>query len=341
MTRAEKWRTVGQVVAIFAPLCAVGGLVPGYFLGDGGIRSIVAGSLISLLIAAGMVTFEVSWTIGLVPRQWREAPFLVVLVTRSLVWLLIIVVGIGVPLLTVAEVSAADLFGRVVVLSVVISFVLGLVINFVGQVNRLLGRGVLVSLVIGRYHRPREEVRIFLFLDLRGSSQIAERLGNLRYHSFLKRFISDVTGTAFRFGAEVHRYVGDEIIFTWDERRGLSEASCVQSVFAMASTLEAAADEYVAEFGEAPSFWAALHMGPVVTGDIGSVKHEIAYLGDTLNVAARIEEACKELQRPFLASGDVVNAVDLPSPIEAENLGPIELRGIGASVELFALSRRR
>jgi len=338
MTRAEQWRVVTRVVAVAAPLGALVGFVLGYFLGDGGARSLAAGGLIGLLVAFGMVTFNVSWAVGLVPRRWREAPFLVVLVTRSLTWLVIIVLGITVPLLTVAQVPIDELVDPSFAASVVVSFVAALLFNFVAQVNRLLGRGVLVQLIIGRYHRPREETRIFLLVDLRGSTNIAERLGNLRYHSFLKRFIADVTASAVRYGGDVHRYVGDEVILTWTERRGLEDAACVESVFAMANAIDAASARYMADFGIVPSFWAGLHVGPVITGEVGDVKHEIVYLGDTLNTSARIEQACREFQRPFLASADVIEALELPAGVEAERLGPIELRGIGSSVELLAIT---
>jgi len=286
-----------------------------------------------------MVSFEVSWAVELIPRRWREAPFLVVLTTRSLVWLAIIVIGISVPLLTINQTPLSELTDPPVALSVGVSFAAALVINFIGQINRLLGRGVMVRLILGRYHRPREEVRIFLLIDLRGSTQITERLGNLRYHGFLKRFISDVTTSAMRHGGEVHRYVGDEIILTWKERKGLKDAACVKSVFAITDAFEAGGDEYMDDFGVVPSIWASLHIGPVVTGEIGNFKHEIAYLGDTLNTSARIEEACRQFQKPFLASADMVDALDLPSDVEAEGLGPIELRGLRSSIELFAITR--
>lgn len=68
----------------------------------------------------------------------------------------------------------SELTDPVVALSVVVSFVVALVINLVGQVNRLLGRGVLVRSILSRYHRPREEARIFLLIDLHGSTQIAK-----------------------------------------------------------------------------------------------------------------------------------------------------------------------
>lgn len=338
MTQAEKRRTLGRIVAVATPLGAVIGFGIGLLI-SGTWMSAAAGAVIGLLITAGIVAFNVSWAIGLVPRGWRESPFLVVLVTRSLVWLLVIMIGVSLPLLTVAGRSLAGLVDRQFVVSIGATFVVALVINFMGQVNGLLGRGVLVGLILGRYHRPREEVRIFLFIDMRESTQIAERLGNLRYHDFLSRFIGDVTAAADRYRGEVHRYVGDEVILTWTAKDGLRGAACVRAVFAIAAALEATRTAYAADFGIMPSFWAGLHMGPVVTGEIGTIKHEIVFLGDTMNTASRIEQACKELQREVLASAAVMSALDLPNDIASESLGRHEMQGVADPVELFALTR--
>lgn len=64
MTNAEKWRTVSRVLLSVAPGGILIGLILGYALGGGEPRSIVAGGVIGLLTAAGMVTFEVSWAVG-------------------------------------------------------------------------------------------------------------------------------------------------------------------------------------------------------------------------------------------------------------------------------------
>lgn len=339
MTRSEQLRILAQVLAFAVPLGTLIGVGLGWLIGDGSGGSLTAGAAIGFLVTTGFVSFDVSWALGLIRRRWRESPFLVVIVTRSLVWLAIIVVGIGLPLLTIAGLSLTELVDQTFVTSVAVSFLAALLFNFVGQVNRLLGRRVLIRLILGRYHRPREEVRVFLLIDLRESTQIAERLGNLRYHAFLKRFISDVTASAARNSGEVHRYVGDEVILTWTAEEGLRNAHCVKTVFAIADTLETARAEYEAEFGVMPSFWAGLHLGPVVAGEIGTIKQEIAFLGDTLNTAARIEAACKEFQRQFLASAEVVSALDLPNDVAAGSLGRVELRGMQESIELFAMSR--
>jgi adenylate cyclase len=338
MTKAEQWRILAKVLAFTVPMGTLIGLLLGWAIGGPG-TPMATGALTGAFITVGFVGFDASWAIGLIPRGWREAPFLVVLITRSVVWLAIIVVGISVPLLTLTDLSFVELFDQTFIIAVVASFFAALLFNFVGQVNRLLGRGVLVSLILGRYHRPREETRIFLLIDVRGSTQIAEQLGNLRYHAFLRRFISDVTGSVVRHRGDVHRYVGDEVIFTWTAAEGLRDAACVRAVFAISDTLAAARPEYEAEFGVIPDFWSGLHLGRVVAGEIGTIKHEIAYLGDALNVAARIEQACKQLQHRFLASADVIAALDLPKEIAKTSIGRTDLPGVAEPVELFAMTR--
>ena len=95
-------------------------------------------------------------------------------------------------------------------------------------------------------------MRVFLLIDLRESTQSAARLGNLRYHAFFSRFISDVSASVVRYRGEVHRYVGDEVILTWTAKDGLRGAACVRAAFAIADSLEAARTAYEADFGVIP-----------------------------------------------------------------------------------------
>jgi hypothetical protein len=66
--------------------------------------------------------------------------------------------------------------------------VIAVSIQFVLQMNRMIGTSVLGYFVAGVYHRPKAEERIFLFLDLAGSTQLAERLGSACYFELLRRF---------------------------------------------------------------------------------------------------------------------------------------------------------
>jgi adenylate cyclase len=206
--------------------------------------------------------------------------------------------------------------------------------------NRLLGGGVLVGLLTGRYHHPRREARVFLFADLQRSTPLAERLGELRYHAFLNRVFSDAARPVERHAGQIHEYVGDEMVVTWSLEDGLRDWSCLRCAIAITDELDEAREDYHREFGELPLFRFALHSGVVVAGEIGDLRREIAYTGETVNTAARIEALAKEVGKELVASEDVLRHAALPPDLVAESLGAHRLRGKERALELFAVERR-
>ena len=94
------------------------------------------------------------------------------------------------------------------------------------------GQNVLVNFITGRYYRPRLEERVFLFLDMEGSTGAAERLGPLAFHRLLNRFVLDLTEPIVAARGEIHSYVGDEVIATWKLEDGKLPARCVAACFA-------------------------------------------------------------------------------------------------------------
>jgi adenylate cyclase len=114
---------------------------------------------------------------------------------------------------------------------VLFSFAAVLAIRFIDDVNHLLGQNALLNFVTGRYYRPRLEERIFLFIDIEGSTTLAERLGELSFHRLVSRFVVDVAAPIVAAHGEIHRYVGDELIATWELADGVAGARCVGACF--------------------------------------------------------------------------------------------------------------
>ncbi len=220
-----------------------------------------------------------------------------------------------------------------------LSFAFAFAMNFGLVVMRLLDPRVAASLISGRYRRPRPEQRIVLFMDLRGSTELAERLGDERFHRFLNEVFWDLADPVLESGGEIYRYIGDEVIVTWPVRRGARNAGCVECVFAIEDALAAKGKHYLAEFGAEPKLRAALHAGPLVVGEMGDLKREIVMLGDTMNTAARIEGACRTLASDVIASAAALDLVPLPAGVNAQSLGVVALRGKESELELFALRR--
>jgi len=204
----------------------------------------------------------------------------------------------------------------------------------------LIGPSTLTAFILGRYHRPRLEERLVLFLDLRGSTGLAERLGDLAFHRFLDRLAEDLTDPVVEAKGEIYRYVGDEIIISWPLTRGNEGGRAIACLPAIEDVLSDRRGQYLAEFGVIPQLRGALHAGSLVVGEMGRHKREIVMLGDTMNTAARIEEVCRQTGHDYIASAAALRVAGPLSPgLHAEALGPMPLRGKEEQIELFALSR--
>jgi len=207
------------------------------------------------------------------------------------------------------------------------------------QINNLLGEGVLWKFISGKYHRPREEERIFMFLDMQSSTTIAEKLGHIRFYTLLNQIFHEISHPVLQTKAQIYQYVGDEVVLTWKIADGLKNSNCLRAFFMFREKLVANSDYYLKNFGVRPSFKAGLHFGKVVSAQIGDLKKEIVYNGDVLNTTSRIQNECNKYQRDCLVSGMLVNRLSLAHNFELERLGFVSLRGKEKEVEIFSVSK--
>jgi class 3 adenylate cyclase len=220
------------------------------------------------------------------------------------------------------------------------SFFASLFVGAVYELTRLIGSRVLFNVALGRYRVAVREERVLMFLDLAGSTSLAEAMGELRVQNLLTRFFYDIDDAIVAHGGEIHAYVGDEVIVTWPLDEGVSGGSCIDCFFAIADAIAEKADSYRQEFGIVPGFRAGLHAGPVVISECGSSRRQLAYFGDTVNVTARLQEHCKVAGRNLLVSGDLLQHVRPAQDLLIEPLGQAQLRGRAAAIEVFAVQRR-
>jgi adenylate cyclase len=196
---------------------------------------------------------------------------------------------------------------------------------------------VLLGYVTGRYHRPRREERIVMFLDLTGSTSIADHLEADEYFGFLHQYFTEMSEPILETDAQIYQYVGDEVVLTWSMKAGLEEASCIRAFFLIEKQMREHRDQFLARYGVAPEFKAGLHAGEVITAQIGELKSEIVYNGDVLNTAARIQGACNQLGRRLLVSATLVDRLALGPQYEVERLGAVPLKGKDKPVDLCAV----
>jgi class 3 adenylate cyclase len=221
---------------------------------------------------------------------------------------------------------------------IILTFVFTTLVGAIYELVRLVGSRVLLNVILGRYRRPTREERVLLFLDLVGSTSLAEQMGELRVQELLTRFFFDIDEAITSHGGEVHAYVGDEVIVTW-RVSAKPENRTIDCFFAIRDKIAARADWYRREFGLVPEFRAGLHAGPVVISQCGDSRREVAYFGDTMNVAARLQAHCKDASRTLLVSGDLFRLLRPGPELVVEALGSTLLRGRVAPVEVFAIDR--
>ncbi len=207
------------------------------------------------------------------------------------------------------------------------------------QVAHVIGPRILGNMLIGRYHNPVEERRIFLFIDLIGSTALAKKLGDIGTQRLLTRFFFDLGQPVAEHGGEVYQYVGDEVVITWPFDKGADEGRCIDCFFAVQNGLKANAETYEELFGAAPGIRAGLHGGSVVISECGDLKKSIVYFGDTMNTSGRLESEAKRLEKDLVISGELLKAIRLPTAVIAESMGEITLRGHNLPTEVFALSQ--
>jgi len=211
-------------------------------------------------------------------------------------------------------------------------------LNFVIQVNRKFGPGVLFDLIRGKYYHPRQEDLILLFIDLKSSTTIAESLGHERYSQFLRECFHELTPVLLKYNAHVYQYVGDEIVLQWQTEKGLDRLRFVNTYFDFKKRLEDRKNYFLERYGYSPEFKAGCDSGEVTVTEIGDVKREIALHGDVLNTAARLEKKCNEYEEGFLVSENLESQISSSEKYELQFLSNMPLRGKRENVKFFSVS---
>lgn len=279
-----------------------------------------------------------------VRRSWlRKVAFLPGLVARILVMTFIIRIGLIsnsalTDILTGQPIDLVDGFGEEIRDTL---FAAGIVVFLVtlSQLSSIIGFNRFINLVLGRYFRPVKEERIFMFVDLVGSSVTARRLGDVRFHEYLSEFFYQLDAAIVNSGGEIVSYVGDSVIVTWPLLMdGKRNARCLTAIAGMSHRLDMLQPMFEREFGEAPKFRIALHGGSVVVGECGNSRRQVTFLGDVINMTARIEGVGKTQSESIVASNDIIQKLTIPNGVTTEPIGEFTLRGADTPYLLYRIA---
>ncbi|MFC2083565.1 adenylate/guanylate cyclase domain-containing protein [Bacteroidota bacterium] len=238
----------------------------------------------------------------------------------------------------VLDLYITSLYNAKLLMAVVFWGIACMLALFILQVSDKFGQGVLLNFLLGKYHQPKEEERIFMFLDLNSATTIAEKLGPHNYSSFLKDFFFDLDDAIYETKGAVFQFIGDEVVIIWNIQKGIEDDNCIRFFFLAEEKIEASKNKYIERFGVCPEFKAGLHCGKVIVTEVGGSKSEIAYHGDTINTAARIRSTCHDYNKKLLISENLLNYFpSLDEKYKIESHGVSQLKGKENVIALFSI----
>lgn len=203
------------------------------------------------------------------------------------------------------------------------------------EINENYSQGVFFSIMIGKYLKPREENRIIMFIDLKNSTPIAEKLGHKEYFKFIRDVIYCLSAGIAEYNGRVYQYVGDEIVAWWPSSTK-NARKCVNAIISSRKILNKNAEIFKRGFDIIPEYKVGIHTGNVTVGQVGITKKDLVMSGDTINTAARIRSACTELNQKFVVSKEMIDLLEMKE-WQTESLGMVDLKGKNENIELFAL----
>nr|WP_299167438.1 adenylate/guanylate cyclase domain-containing protein [uncultured Allomuricauda sp.] len=217
---------------------------------------------------------------------------------------------------------------------------LSLVFAFIKIAIEKFGKGVFLKMLLGKYKNPKEEKRIFMFLDLKDSTTIAEQLGHFKYSQLIQDCFFDLNKVVPKYDAEIYQYVGDEAVLSWPYKKGLANNNCVGLFFAFQQQKMAKAKYYSKKYGVVPEFKAGLHGGVLMVAEVGIVKKELAYHGDVINTSARIQGECNKHNVHLLISEVLLKDLKIDRVFSSRSLGTVLLKGKHEEIRIHALSNQ-
>src|SRR5690606_7268327 len=105
------------------------------------------------------------------------------------------------------------------------------VVSLIIQLRRNLGRKYFVNIVKNTYRNPKEEHRVFMFLDLEDSTPTANEMGHLNFSRYIQDCFWDLSDITLMHGAEIYQFVGDEAVITWKVSKDFDYEKCIALYF--------------------------------------------------------------------------------------------------------------
>jgi class 3 adenylate cyclase len=223
--------------------------------------------------------------------------------------------------------------------------------RMVGRIAQAIGERSQALHLFGRYVDPqvaraalstgtKAETRelTVLFTDLRGFTTLSEQHSPVEVLELLNAHYEAIVPAVRAQGGTVNKFIGDAIMATFGapEPQADHAQRAVRAAQAMLVAMEQLNARLVAQGKPALSMGVGIATGPAVVGSLGaSDRVEYAVIGDTVNMASRLEGLNKQFGTQVLLAASTRAALGPEAPVRS--LGEVEVKGKARKVELFAL----
>ncbi len=305
-----------------------------------GLKAPIRGSVRGVVVAFVAVSLEVWIGNSAIGRWQRSLKFRRGVALRVLITCLIIYVALaGSHLVLIGDKDVyVQWFNNGFAPDFLFALGAGVVIQILLQARRLIGGRTLTYFLLGRYARPTEERRIFVLADLKDSTAITEKLGDQKALELITGVFLDIDPAIKKHRGVIHNYVGDEIIMSWLDRGpdgNMRLLKCIDEIF---QTLSVRQSHYLKKFGVAPTLRLGIAGGPVAVGECGWEKRQVVYIGDTINKAKRMQEACKRHDLSVILDAETARGITMPMGIGIDAVEEATLRGRAEATKMLTLT---
>lgn len=179
-----------------------------------------------------------------------------------------------------------------------------------------------------------------MFCDIRNFTPLSERMSAATLVAFLNDYFHYITPPITAHHGVINKFIGDAVMAVFTPMLGSSDyaGDAIRAAVGMRRALSGYNDS-----GTAPGkvdFGIGIHAGRLVAGNIGTAARlEYTFIGDTVNIASRLESKSKDLDTDIIVSGSVIElARPAPAGVRFEPLGKAALKGKTAQVEIYKLT---
>ena len=208
------------------------------------------------------------------------------------------------------------------------------------ELSKFLPRDVLNQVIRNKnlMEKPRPADVSVMVCDVRGFSRVSERLGPVQTITWISDVMNELSHIILDHGGTIVDYVGDEVMAMWGAPIGSPHhaSEACDCAIAIQRAVERLSEKWKSKVGSETRMGIGINSGLAVVGNTGS-KLRVKYgpLGDTVNLASRVQGATKYLRSSILISQSTASRID--TRLQGRRVCSVRVHNIHEPVQLFEL----